>query len=167
MATTADGIVYPIASDFIAPLNTHLQSLAESVQSAIDTKVSYTPTFTGLTLGNGTVVATYVKNGGVVIDEIIITLGSTSAVTGEIYINNLPIASNNSEQFMQCGVVSLYDGISTMNPGIAVQNNATSLRIMALNASGTWVLWAGLSSTVPFTWNAGDKIMVRTVRIAA
>lgn len=167
MASTADGIVYPIASDFIAPLNTHLQSLAESVQDAIDTKVSYTPTFTGLSLGNGTVAATYVKNGGVVVDEIIITLGSSSAISGEVYINGLPVESSNGSQWMQQGTANLYDNAGTSYLGVALQNTTTSLRILAQGASGTFVTWYGLSATAPFTWGAGDKIMVRTVRIAA
>jgi len=38
MATTANGIVYPVAGDFVAPLNTHFQDLAESVQFALDNK---------------------------------------------------------------------------------------------------------------------------------
>jgi hypothetical protein len=35
-ATTPDGIVYPDASDPIAPLNAVFQDLAESVQDAFD-----------------------------------------------------------------------------------------------------------------------------------
>ena len=34
-ATTPDGIVYPDASDPVAPLNTVFQGLAESVQDAL------------------------------------------------------------------------------------------------------------------------------------
>lgn len=34
-ATTPDGIVYPDASDPVAPLNTVFQDLAESVQAAL------------------------------------------------------------------------------------------------------------------------------------
>ena len=34
--TSPDGIVYPDASDPIAPLNTVFQDLAESVQTALD-----------------------------------------------------------------------------------------------------------------------------------
>ena len=35
-ATSPDGIVYPDASDPVAPLNTVFQDLAESVQDAFD-----------------------------------------------------------------------------------------------------------------------------------
>ena len=37
-ATTPDGIVYPDASDPIAPLNAVFQDLAESVQAAFDAR---------------------------------------------------------------------------------------------------------------------------------
>lgn len=37
-ATTPDGIVYPDASDPVAPLNTVFQDLAESVQTALDAR---------------------------------------------------------------------------------------------------------------------------------
>lgn len=37
-ATTPDGIVYPDASDPIAPLNAVFQDLAESVQDAFDAR---------------------------------------------------------------------------------------------------------------------------------
>ena len=36
--TSPDGIVYPDASDPIAPLNTVFQDLAESVQAAFDSR---------------------------------------------------------------------------------------------------------------------------------
>ena len=36
--TSPDGIVYPDASDPIAPLNTVFQDLAESVQDALDAR---------------------------------------------------------------------------------------------------------------------------------
>lgn len=169
MASTASGIEYPTASDFIAPLNAHLQTLAETTQEALDDRApsaltTYTPTFTGLTLGNGTVTAKYCKVGGVIVDEIVITFGSTTAITGEVYINGLQ-ASNNTTQWTQCGAANLYNGTSYL--GVALTNSATSVRILAQNASGTFVSWHGLSATAPFTWATGNKIIVNTVRLAA
>jgi len=38
--TSPDGIVYPDASDPVAPLNTVFQDLAESVQTALDNQSS-------------------------------------------------------------------------------------------------------------------------------
>lgn len=37
-STSPDGIVYPDASDPVAPLNTVFQDLAESVQTALDAR---------------------------------------------------------------------------------------------------------------------------------
>lgn len=40
--TSPDGIVYPDASDPVAPLNTVFQDLAESVQAALDARPTTT-----------------------------------------------------------------------------------------------------------------------------
>lgn len=165
MATTADGIVYPVASDFIAPLNTHLQALAESVQDAIATKVTYTPTFTGLTLGNGTVSATYVKNGGIIVDEIVITFGSSTAITGAVIIGGLQAA--NSSSALISGTANLHDSGTTYYAGAVRHASTTSVEVHAQNSAGTYVALTQLSATVPHTWATGDQIIIKTVRIAA
>jgi hypothetical protein len=41
-ATSPDGIVYPDASDPVAPLNTVFQDLADSVQAALDARPTAT-----------------------------------------------------------------------------------------------------------------------------
>ena len=170
MATTADGIVYPIASDFIAPLNTHLQTLAESTQDALDgraptTLTTYTPTFTGLTLGNGTVSAKYCKVGGIIVDEIVITFGSTTVVTGNVVINGMQPSINNAPTF--CGTANLHDVGSEYYVGVVREVNSTSVEILADNASSTYLRRSVLSSTVPHTWATGDQIAFTSVRLAA
>lgn len=170
MATTADGIVYPVASDFIAPLNTHLQTLAESTQAALDSKApstatSYTPTFDGLTIGNGVVSAKYSKVGNVIFDEISITLGSTSAVTGVIYVNGLQPALN-SELYMPCGEVSMF-GNGSLTFGRAVNATATRVSIWIMFTAGTNASWNNISANNPFTWGTGNKILIKLVRLAA
>ena len=170
MASTASGIEYPTASDFIAPLNAHLQTLAETTQAALDgrapaTVTTYNPTFTGLTLGNGTVSAKYCKVGGVIIDEIVITFGSTTAVTGEVVISGMQ-ASSGSNPFIE-GHVNLHDAGSTYYVGVARRHSATAITIHAQNTSSTYASVATLSATVPHTWAVSDQIIVKTVRLAA
>lgn len=46
-STSPDGIVYPDASDPVAPLNTVFQDLAESVQAAFDALPEPVPPVTG------------------------------------------------------------------------------------------------------------------------
>lgn len=56
----------------------------------------YTPTITGVTIGNGTVTARYWQRGKTVVAEALITLGSTSAVTGAVTIT-LPVTAARSQ----------------------------------------------------------------------
>ena len=54
------------------------------------TMASFTPTFTNLTLGNGTVVAYSGYSGDVAIVQIQVTFGSTSSTSGNVTFNGLP-----------------------------------------------------------------------------
>jgi hypothetical protein len=172
MAATADGIVYPIASDFIAPLNTHLQTLAETTQDALDAKapstpVAYTPTLSGITLGNGTVSAKYCKIGAVIVDEIVISFGSTTAViAGTIKVLGLQ-ASTSNEVYMPCGNATLYSGGEVIF-GAVLSQSETSIGVYLMKTDSIWSYWENTSSTKPSGfWNAGSKVMVRTTRLAA
>jgi hypothetical protein len=171
MASTASGIEYPVAGDFIAPLNAHLQTLAETTQDALDTRApltstTYTPTFGNFTLGNGTVTAKYTKVGKIIVDEIWITFGSTTAVTGEIVVN-LPAASLTTNGSTICGHVSLIDSGNAWYSGVAFIQGSSAIRISAQTANGTYVGTTATSATVPFTWGVSDEIHINTVRLAA
>jgi hypothetical protein len=171
MASTASGIEYPTAGDFIAPLNAHLQTLAETTQDALDERApeestTYTPTFTGLTLGNGTVSARYSKVGNIIVDEIVVTFGSTTAITGPVFITGMQPAVANVPT-MITGYVMLHDNGSTYFPGSARQSSTTAVEVHAQLANGTYVSLGSLSSTIPHTWAVNDQIIVKTVRLAA
>lgn len=171
MASTASGIEYPTAGDFIAPLNAHLQTLAETTQEALDERApavstTYTPGFTGLTLGNGTVSARYSKAGNIIVDEIVVTFGSTTAITGAVFITGLQAAATNIAA-MITGYATLHDNGSAYFNAAVRQSSTTAVEVHAQLANGTYVSLASLSSTVPFTWTTGDQIIVKTVRLAA
>ena len=170
MAATASGLEYPTAGDFIAPLNAHLQTLAETTQEALDERApeestTYTPTFTGLTLGNGTVSARYSKVGNIIVDEIVVTFGSTTAVTGGVVIGGMQAALSN--QPFITGFANLHEAGSTYYIGTVFQESVTAIRVAAQLANSTYVNVATLSATVPHTWAVNDQIIVKTVRLAA
>lgn len=73
-----------------ALLNTHVRDNLKAVGDALG---SYTPTYTNFALGNGTVDARYAQVGKWVRCRGLITLGSTSSVTGLLRIA-LPVAAN-------------------------------------------------------------------------
>jgi hypothetical protein len=168
MATTADGIIYPVAGDFIAPLNAHIQALAESVQDVFDTAVNaaqvpYTPTLSGITIGNGSLIAKYSKIGTTIIDEISITFGSTTAVTGGITISGLQPCIYT--QFSPTGSAILNTG--NLFVGTVLQESETSISVYAQSASGSYTSLASTSASIPSSWNVSSKITIRTVRLAA
>lgn len=172
MGSTVDGIVYPSAGDFIAPLNAHLQTLAETTQDALDGKApsvttSYTPTFTGLTIGNGTVSAKWVKIGAVIFDEIVITFGSTTAVTGAVIAAGLQPGSSSTPTTAFVGQATLQDSGSGYYSGVVRNASTTSIEVYAQTSNGAYVSAAALTATIPHTWATSDKIIINTVRLAA
>jgi hypothetical protein len=166
MATTSNGIVYPVASDFVAPLNTHLQNLATSVQSAINTKSFYTPTLNNVTLGNGSLNATSCRSGGLIVDLIALNFGSTTTVSGDISFT-LPVFEVTSNTSMLGGLASFFDSsVNTLFSGVAVAySNIVAPRIE--NVSGTYPVLSNVNASVPFTWAAGDRISIKTFRMTS
>ncbi len=118
--------------------------------------VSYTPTFTGFTLGNGTVSASYSRIGDTVFVRASIGLGSTSSVTGAMTISN-PV-NNASADYMFIGqaVLWAFGGSGALNTGTIWESATGSSTIFASNASTTYLGNTDLSATIPFTWASGN-----------
>jgi len=126
---------------------------------------SYTPTFTNFTLGNGTITrAKYIQIGKTVHLDVVVTLGSTSSVSGRIGFS-LPITS----AYTFTNPVTLCDlsaGAANSN-GVANQASTTQLELYALNSAGTYIVRASTSSTVPGTWAAGSSFALKYTYEAA
>jgi hypothetical protein len=134
---------------------------------ALGTKQSYTPTLTGITIGNGTAIGTSTRNGQMVFDEIIVTLGSTSSVTGGVVISSLPVPGL-SVELMAIGSVNIHDSGTAFYAAVAMTQSATSISIRLYTTTGAFADNNGtISSTSPMTWAVGDQIIVSTQRIAA
>ena len=90
----------------------------------------------------------------------VITLGSTSSVSGQMDVR-LPVdAASTLGDFSPIGTVNLRDTSSnTYYPGLAWKaDGAQRLRIIFTAAGGTYSTATGTSSTVPFTWAVSDLI---------
>jgi hypothetical protein len=120
----------------------------------------YTPSFTGITGGDGTLVGRYTQIGGTVHVYGSLTFGGTSSVTGAAAVS-IPITASSDytpaidvvgqTAFVESGG-SRWSGLVTFNSGLA-----TVLLRLSLT-SGTHQGEAVISSTVPFTWGSGDVI---------
>lgn len=121
---------------------------------------SWTPTWTNLTVGNGTVTAVYKQVGKTVRGRIAIVFGSTTSISGDVSFD-LPVtraAMAGTNNVSPLGCARFYDAGVAGYEG-AVHNASTStasIRVWA--ASGAYVTAALLSSTVPFTWGTSDEI---------
>ena len=124
--------------------------------SALGTWQDWTPTLTNATQGNGTITARYVQIGKLVVGMFTFTLGSTSAISGDVNIT-LPVTGATtgvnlaSLSFIENGVKDV-KGFPVLSTTLAY--------LRAQKASTTYVENATLSSSVPFTWGTNDKIIL-------
>lgn len=129
---------------------------------------SWTPTLTNITLGNGNMVAKYLRIGKTVWFKIIFTLGTTSsfAVGTDAYITYpaAPIAADYT-QYGTLGTITMFD-ISTgdiIQGTVAAGDTNGRMILLSNNASGTYVKANGVNSVTPFTWTSTDRLVVSGV----
>jgi hypothetical protein len=120
---------------------------------------TWTPTTTGITLGNGTISARYVQFGKTVHFSYLFNLGSTSAVSGD-HLITLPVARRNSDPVGQATVILRDVGVAGYSGlGFYIPTNDNQIGIRPVLVSGSVVVQTLLSSTVPFTWGDADQII--------
>ena len=123
---------------------------------------AFTPTWTNLTVGNGTTTARYVANGKLVSFWVKFTLGSTSSVGTEPSMN-YPLAAQSTEASQAAHLLYIYEdsGLSRYQ-GIVdpVTQTSTAFRLCALNVSSTYGTSTQITSSIPFTWGTGDSIYI-------
>jgi hypothetical protein len=125
------------------------------VQSGPGTWTTYTPTNTGITVGNGTQTARYVKNGKTVTVSYSFTLGSTSSVAAGNVEIGLPSTANS----FAAGVGYAYDlGIRTFQILAAVDGAGTTKALLRpYKADVTFTLYDS-DLTAAMTFGNGDSI---------
>jgi len=116
---------------------------------------AWTPSYTNLTIGNGTVVAVYSKIGRTVHFRYKLTLGSTSSV-GSAPTISLPVALESVDSIINSAGRGSAGGSDNY---MTTRNNTggvTDVRPAALGAGGTYATLVNISSTVPGTWATGN-----------
>jgi hypothetical protein len=117
---------------------------------------SWTPTWGNLTVGNGTLnAAEYQRVGNLVFCYIQFTLGSTSAITGDVNFT-LPIGTTKRGGF---NGTAYYVDAGTGSAAGTIEPNAGNGYFRLNRTDGTWqaVDW-DLSSTRPWTWTTNDSL---------
>ena len=115
----------------------------------------YTPTLTGLTLGNGTVTAYITIIGNFVTVNITILCGSTTTFSSNNTIS-IPVTAIGvvNYSFLR-SAIQRYIGSSI--PGLLV-SGGTNLQLASSTVIGSFIAEAVVTSTVPFTWGVNDSI---------
>ena len=132
------------------------QVLTAAELNAIGESLSYTPTYTNMSLGNGTVTASYVLVQNLLSVVVEFEFGSTSTISGNPAISIPSGLSWTNDS----GVVG---GCRLRDEGVAnylgmVQANPNGMLLVGMGASGTYSSTQIINATNPFTWGATDKI---------
>lgn len=114
---------------------------------------AWTPTYSGITIGNGTVTARYLETSGTIFFEWLFTFGSTSAFTG---YNTFTLPANIKGATGGFYAKILDAGVQ-FRPGEVSIDGAATLGLQWINSS----ISSGVSATSPFTWASGDGFYVR------
>jgi hypothetical protein len=127
--------------------------------------ISFTPSWTNLTIGNGTQAGYYTQVGKWVEFYISLTFGSTTSISGAVAVA-YPVgsaATTFGQLRMPVGMVTLEDNGTNNFVGIVRANAAAPtvrMDIMAQGSASTYVDNTGVTSTIPFTWTTNDQMMI-------
>ncbi len=131
-----------------ALMNAHVR---DNFKALADAWVSYTPTYSNLSLGNGTVSAAYMQAGKLVGYRGTVTLGSTSSVTGNIRVS-LPVNLVSSASYYPiAGTSGLYDSSANARRWWPMLSSLGTEFFMADASNAT------ANATVPWTWAVSDQ----------
>jgi hypothetical protein len=165
VVTAGAGTTISTAGSLTVPANGTGRLLALSASAFIFESVSaawqsWTPTYTGLTLGNGSVTARYLEVGQLGRAYISITLGSTSSMSA---VTAFTISNPSTMAFAAVGVTTpigqaeFRDTGTNSFSGIIGYANTTTVQPRNYSVSGSLISEANsVTSSVPFTWTTGD-----------
>lgn len=119
---------------------------------------NYTPTWSGITVGNATQASAFSMIGKTVHVLVSLTFGSTTSVSGATNIT-LPITADSSySSIHHAGIARLQDANGADTTAAVGLNSTTTAQIVYGNTASTYLIEVDLSSTTPFTWTTSDAI---------
>jgi hypothetical protein len=149
--------------------NTFLRANS-SASTGLEWAGAYT-TFTGVsaggwTLGNGTAAGRYLQIGKMVHMTMTIELGSTSSISGAMFIS-FPVTANTAANGSYLGNVRALDTGVIAYSGFALQNSGDNFFCSLSQVNSTFASESFYTSTNPFTWATGDRVYVSLTYEAA
>jgi hypothetical protein len=120
---------------------------------------TWTPTLTGITQGNGTIVARYAEVNKTVFAYFDFTFGSSGSAMGSGIVS-LPVAAsaNYTNALNAVGHARFSDANSTDYLGFVRIEPGSTIRPLTYGVSGSLLSENAISSTAPYTWVSGDRL---------
>lgn len=121
---------------------------------------NFTPSWTNLTTGNGTLNYARFSMRGTRLDlRVKFTFGSTSSISGNVsFATPVALSSNYGSTDTVLGMALIVDASATKYVAVASPNSTTGIFIFSQSVSGSLIIRNALSSTVPMTWTTSDAI---------
>lgn len=116
---------------------------------------NYTPTWTNLTVGNGTVIARYAQIGTTIVFSVRITFGSTTSISGNPRISLPATLQTSPLSLLGFGDVFAYEDGVGYHSGRGIVFSSTEVALY-YGASPL----AAISATAPFTWATDDVLHI-------
>jgi hypothetical protein len=134
------------------------QVLTAAELNALGTWTSFTPTWAGITVGNGTNTGAYSVMNNVLFVKTKFVMGSTSVMSGfpTFTLPNSLVASTTNQ--LVFGTVGCDDVGSGLYLSSCYLLTSTTVRAYVSLASGTYASLANITNTIPFTWGTGDVL---------
>lgn len=130
----------------------------EQIETALGVNAAasqtYTPTWSNLTVGNGTVTARYLSIGDLIIGSVKLVFGSTTAVTGTVGFT-FPVTVG----YQFTSSMHLQDASPFLNMLGAVHGEPSgNASLWFYNVPSGMVVAGNVTATTPITWTTSDVI---------
>jgi len=169
--TTNNGWSTPDNTAYVKDGASAIRTLGSAIDTSVGTGLlawtAFTPTFSGFTLGNGTIDFKYSKLGKVVQVRGTCTLGTTSVMNGPSLDVTLPVTSATSALGFTFGHTSFWNGSTVFNGSFIAIGGTGNGRVLVYSTSNPYSQSLDITSTVPFTWASGQQFFLSLTYQAA
>ncbi len=139
-----------------------------AVEDFIPVWTTYSPSWTNLSVGNGTLTSTYVRVGDFIAMRIVLVFGTTTSVTGTVAFS-LPVTAVDlgSAAGINIGTAVYHDTGTEQYWGAAQMTTTTTATLQVADIAGTYPRARNVNATVPHTWATTDELHIQAAYQAA
>ena len=172
--TGLDNFTNPTASSALnspshSGLHANMNDAMEAVQAKIGTNTStgalfewvdYTPTYSNLVIGNGTVISQYCQINDMVFWRFELEVGSTTAFNASNAPRvSYPVEAQETWLAATGGNLFCEDTSGTDYYGALYRYSGTQVALGYFKVSSNKIIFDSVDGSAPFTWTAGDRLM--------